>query len=162
MTDIFLNGNSKYWKKVIALQNNHWTLLFVSVKNNLVFYINSFGTSCTTQEQARSNWTTFCNKRDWKLNKIKWSTYDTSNQHIIQTDSFNCGVYVCYLFKLLIESKYDQLNFDKNIFDYRNDILQRFIDKSDEKLVKKYNENLKKKNNTSHVSPSSSIEIVSE
>jgi len=57
----------------------------------------------SARTRVRKNWANFWRKRGRKA-EIDWKhiTYT----HVDQTDNYNCGVYACYFFKLLLQGKF--------------------------------------------------------
>ena len=63
-----------------------------------------------------------------ELNKINFTLLKIIHQ--IQQDSYNCGVFVCHFFDLLVNGKLQNFNTEINIDAYRNVILKRISEHS--------------------------------
>ena len=110
----------------------HWTLFFVSIKNKQIFYIDPQGTEEKTSLEISKNFIEFAKTVKFFKN-IKFE--NVSLKHQIQKDTYNCGVYVCHFFDLLIKTKEISIlnnNIDQNIDinAYRKVILKKISDNS--------------------------------
>ena len=99
---------------------NHWCLLFVSVKSAEVIYIDPLLADIDKQDQVLANWNKFCKNRIG-LKEKKWHKREVKN--LIQTDGYNCGVYVCHFYNLLAKHKLFSLNLHIDINEYREIIV---------------------------------------
>jgi hypothetical protein len=66
-----------------------------------------------------ATWKKFCESRkDLSCNKWKMS----QEKYLLQNDNFNCGVFVCYFFSLLINGQQELLNRQIDINCFRSEI----------------------------------------
>ena len=105
--------------------SNHWCLLFVSVKTMEVVYIDPLLADLDKLDSVLSNWNKFCKNR-LGLKDKRWKSLQVS--HLIQTDGFNCGVYVCHFYNLLIKQQMFSLSSAFEINGYRNIITSTITD----------------------------------
>lgn len=63
-----------------------------------------------------------------ELSKITFTKLKIGHQ--VQQDSYNCGVFVCYFFVLLLNKKLDDFNIEIKIDDYRKAIIERISEQS--------------------------------
>ncbi len=127
----FLSG--PHW-----INQNHWTLFFVSFLNKQVVYFDPFGATVQMQEQFRKNWQAFCETKSWGKN-IQWSSFITPT-HKVQKDNYNCGPLVCKYFELFITNQYNKLQSDEfDMSKFRGQILKRLENNSSKTKVKHEN-----------------------
>ena len=102
----------------------HWALLFISLLDKSVCYINPIGstldelriaTDCVNQFIRTSKNQNF---KDIQLTTLKI-------EHQKQTDTYNCGVFVCYFFEILLSMKLDSFKNNIDINEYREVIKLR-------------------------------------
>lgn len=88
----------------VHINRDHWALLFANLKTQTIIYIDSRGENLELRNRVLKNWAKFTNDRktDELIKNIRWrmGVYD----HVYQIDCNNCGLFVCYFFKNLIES----------------------------------------------------------
>ena len=86
-----------------------------------VMYIDSKGENTITSEKVLNNWKIYCFTRD-RLSKMKWIT--ATNKHSMQktTDNSNCGVFLSYFFKQLLNQNVQLLNSPFDIENFRLEI----------------------------------------
>jgi Ulp1 family protease len=99
----------------------HWALMFVSLLNKEITYIDPFGATRSQCEDVRLNWTQFCKTR-MGLNDKVWKISKDSFKHCIQSDTHSCGVFVCCFFELLINGQREYLTSHFDIAAYRTKI----------------------------------------
>ena len=109
---------------------NHWALFFIDMSLKTIFYIDTDPAISQLHRTEKkisilNNWKKFCKNRN-VMKEYKWSINDSTYQ--LQNDSFNCGVFVCYYFDLLIKRKdYDLKNTVDNISLFRKVIFQKIV-----------------------------------
>ena len=69
-------------------------LLFVSLLDQTITYIDPFGANRSKCEDVRLNWKKFCSTRN-VLKEKTWTISPDSYIHSKQNDSFSCGVFIC-------------------------------------------------------------------
>ena len=110
----------------------HWTLFFISVKKRQIFYIDPQGTSQKNLLNISNNFKEF-SKSVHFLKNLEFSAIPVIHQ--IQNDTFNCGVYVCHFFEILLNVKNidltnNNINQNIDINYYRKIIIQKIKEKS--------------------------------
>ena len=110
----------------------HWTLFFVSIKKKQIFYIDPQGTDEKTRLEISKNFIEFAKGVKFFKN-IKFE--NVLLKHQIQKDNYNCGVYVCHFFDLLIKTNEisilnNDINQNINIDSYREVIIKKISDNS--------------------------------
>ena len=104
----------------------HWTLLFVSLLDQTVTYIDPFGANRSKCEDVRLNWKKFCST--WNVLKEKtWIISPDSYTHSKQNDSFSCGVFICNFFEHMINKKREFLVNNFDLVAYRAKITNTLI-----------------------------------
>jgi Ulp1 family protease len=112
-------GNIDYFGGLVTVNNNHWTLCFADIKEKIFYYIDSLKDNSIVNNTPFESWKKFCATRkglssnNWKLSQPKF---------ICQKDSYNCGVFVCHFFSLLINRQVDLLNLPIDINCFRSEI----------------------------------------
>ena len=74
-------------------------------------------------------------KKDIQLASTLWRMGEY--EHIKQTDNANCGVFVCYFFKMLINQDYGSLNRYFNPNEFRSTITENILENS-RKYIRKF------------------------
>ena len=71
-----------------------------------ILYIDSRGENIQCREKVFRNWVKYTKdrKKDIQLASTLWRMGEY--EHIKQTDNTNCGVFVCYFYKMLINPDY--------------------------------------------------------
>ena len=115
-----------------ALNFKHWCLLFISVKCKQIFYLDPQGTSQNELLNVSNNFKQFTKTVNFMKN-LEFMEIPVIHQ--IQNDSFNCGVYVCHFFEILlskknVDSSNNNINENININSFRQTIIQRIKEKS--------------------------------
>ena len=115
------------------------------------------------QSIALQKWKEFAKHRAI-LKNIEFTSFDTS-AHARQNDGadipYNCGLFVCYFFNLLLTEQYPKISEHvslETILAFRSKIAERFKSLNDAKQVKLYN----KKSMAISSDNDSSIEQISE
>ena len=67
------------------------------------------------KDRVLSNWISFCKIRNMKT--ISWQFLNIN--HVLQTDTNNCGVFISYFFKNIIEDKMTALGLPFNTSAFR-------------------------------------------
>ena len=106
----------------VHLNGNHWALLFVSLKTKEIYYIDPKGTTEDDLNNIGNKFITFASTNK-HLKGIKFSK--VLIKHQIQCDMFNCGVFVCYFFQLLVNENFSLFNDQINIYAFRKSILEK-------------------------------------
>ena len=112
----------------------------MSLKQGKVFYIDSLGTTKTMQSIALQKWKEFAKHRAI-LKNIDFTSFDTS-AHALQNDGYNCGIFVCYFFNLLLTEQYPKISEHvslETILAFRSKLAERFKSLNDAKQVNLYN-----------------------
>ena len=109
----------------MLFSSNHWCLQFFSVKTMELVYIYPLLADLDKLDSVLSNWNKFCEKR-MGLKDKRWKSLQVS--HLIQTDSFNCGVYICHFYNLFIKQQMFSLSSAYDINGYRNIITSTITD----------------------------------
>jgi len=107
----------------------HWTLLFVSLLDQTVTYIDPFGADRSKCEDVRLNWKKFCSTRN-VLKEKTWIISPDSYSHSKQNDSFSCGVFICNFFEHMINKKREFLVNNFDLAAYRAKITNTLITKN--------------------------------
>ena len=85
-------------------KNSHWILLLLGINNCELFTLDPLGQLCEGSRNFESchnvSARIFNNKFAQKILKIK------TLQRVQQTDSFNCGVFICYYARQIISGGY--------------------------------------------------------
>ncbi len=120
----------------VFIDGNHWCLLFIDNKNKTITYIDSLKNNNSLSlmfARIKKNWNELWLKNNNNTSNFKWNIlqYD----HILQNDGANCGVFVCYFFKYLLEENINLLNYNFNTDDFRKQIETRIIDNSKEFFI---------------------------
>jgi hypothetical protein len=69
------------------------------------------------------NWKAFCSKfKTANLADITWRFF--SSDCVQQTDSFNCGTFICYYLKCVIDQEFDKLKVEFDTVDFRKEIFE--------------------------------------
>ena len=115
-----------------TLKLKHWALFFVSVQAKKIFYIDPTGPDENMLKKISNTFMEFAKSIDF-LKNISFSIVPLVHQ--IQNDSFNCGVYICHFFEVLLNAKhvdkqFNNINKSININLYRQTILNRIVEKS--------------------------------
>jgi len=102
----------------VHINKNHWAVLFINVKTQTVWYINSKGENFDTGNKVLLNWRFFCKNHE-QLREIEWKT--NSYNHVIQfkNDNSYCGVFVSYFFDQLSAQNMPMLNEPYDIENFR-------------------------------------------
>ncbi|CAF1135781.1 unnamed protein product, partial [Brachionus calyciflorus] len=87
-----------------VFRDNHWTLLFVNLKNRSVVYIDPFGAPKESSKTIFDNWKKFAQSKH-ELRDFEWTEREIQHSRQKLTDGVNCGVYVCYFFYLLLQDQ---------------------------------------------------------
>ena len=103
------------------LNANHWALFFVSVISREIYYIDPIGTSETELDNIANKFVELVTSKKYLKNK-EFTKILVNHQK--QNDSFNCGVYVCYFFELLINRNIAGFNINIDINNFRRKILE--------------------------------------
>ena len=105
----------------VHINNNHWALLFVSIRTQTVLYIDSKGEGPETSKKVLRNWSTFSKSRN-DMKQTKWIM--TSYDHVLhlESDNSNCGVFACYFFEHLLKQDMAELNQPFDLNNYRTEI----------------------------------------
>ena len=106
------------------INENHWALLFVSMTENTIYYINPSGTNKHTLNEVAENFSKFAaSSKHFKHIRFNGQYI----KHQIQKDDHNCGVYVCHFFEMLVTKRKERFTQEINISSYRADIKSRII-----------------------------------
>ena len=113
-------------------KSKHWALFFVSVQAKKIFYVDPKGPDENTLKKISKTFMEFSKSVDF-LKNISFSIVPLVHQ--IQNDSFNCGVYICHFFEVLLNAKqvdkqFNNINKSIDINLYRQTILGRITEKS--------------------------------
>ena len=105
----------------VHINKNHWALLFINVKTQTVFYIDSMGENLDTSNKVLKNWSFFCKNREQMKDK-EWKTNIYNHAIQLEHDNCNCGVFVSYFFEKLLVQNMALLNtpFDNFRIQMRN------------------------------------------
>ncbi len=103
----------------VHVNGNHWTLFFANLQKKKMFYLDSAPSLSRNYEKRCSmyfnNWKEFWGS---KYKDENWQFIYLNEQH--QTDGYNCGVFVCYYFYLLInDDETEILQKNERIDDFR-------------------------------------------
>lgn len=105
------------YKKIFGFINenmNHWTCFLVDSDNSVIFYLDPYGEKDINKNKLVNNWSkysktfSFFSQRKWRTELIK---------HPIQKDSINCGVYVSFFLKFLLNGR--EVEFEDSIDDLK-------------------------------------------
>jgi len=106
-------------------------LFYVSIKSKKIYYIDPLGSSDEDFNRITNNFIKFANSsirlKTTQFTKVKLN-------HQIQQDSYNCGVFVCYFFEILITKNYALFNRCIDIQKYRTYIQKRLREFSNIKI----------------------------
>jgi hypothetical protein len=98
-------------------------LLFISLVTKEVIYIDPKGTSTDKADTVTKNVNMHLAKiKNFKNLKLKSKIVN----HQLQTDDYNCGVFVCYFYATMIENKFPNFDIKIDIDDYRTHIKEIF------------------------------------
>ena len=106
-TSVFKKENLNSFDQIVIpllVGGNHWTVVLISNLTEQLIYINPFGTNTSSAEAIFDSWLKFAKTRK-EYNFIEWS-YDLV-EHSIQSDSFNCGVFICIFIEKFIDYVYN-------------------------------------------------------
>ncbi len=102
-------------------------MLFISLVTKEVIYIDPKGTSTDKADTVTKNVNMHLAKiKNFKNLKLKSKIVN----HQLQTDDYNCGVFVCYFYAILIENKFPNFDIKIDIDDYRKHIKELFMSNS--------------------------------
>lgn len=104
-------------------------MVFINVKTMEFTFIDPYGTKNDLFEKIYQNWIYFCSKRS-DLRNFNWKKKHIS--HSLQTDNFNCGLFVCVFGERLLNQN-ENLFFDtspKNLNRLRSEINDIFLKNS--------------------------------
>ena len=107
-------------------EKNHWCLLFISMNDNQVIYIDPYQATKEKLNEVLANWGKFCKTRTGLKSK-EWKLSPYSSSHTKQIDSYSCGVFVSYFFEKLIKSEFNYLQNFFDVNDYRMIIKSKII-----------------------------------
>ena len=106
-------SNIKFISGPVFKNGNHWCLIYIYLLTNDIYYIDPNGAHEDEAKNVENNMRKYLNNTQLKLASIN---------HQKQQDSYNCGVFVCHFFKLLIENKIDSFSTQIDIDNYRETI----------------------------------------
>ena len=109
----------------------HWALLFVSIQDQTVVYIDPMGTTKDKSDSVCKSFAKFA-ETSKNLKNFKFTTKFI--EHQLQKDTYNCGTFVCYFFEILLK-KNDFLftkRIDINL--YRQEIKNKITQSSELKI----------------------------
>ena len=73
--------------------------MLVAIKTQQITYIDPLGASEIDKNRVHNNWRIFSSQRSMK--NFRWIVFDPN--HLLQTNDYTCGVYVCYFYKKYME-----------------------------------------------------------
>ncbi len=104
------------------MEVKHWALFFVSIVSKEIYYIDPVGTLEEDLDEIANKFILFAATNKY-LKNIQFVKKYINHQK--QVDSYNCGVYVCYFFQLLINRNLNAFQNTISIDDYRKTIFKQ-------------------------------------
>jgi hypothetical protein len=104
----------------ICLNNNHWTCVFIDIKQSNFFYFDPKG----LQEEEKLNkkyferWTEYYSMAYPEKTQLKWSNLSIPHPRQENKDNNNCGIFICLFISRYIETK--NIQFNTKPIDFKN------------------------------------------
>jgi len=104
--------------------NGHWKLCVILVKESKFILFNSLSLKRSNNRcEEFKNWKSFCCKfQSAKLADIHWRFF--SIDCVQQKDTFNCGTFICYYLKCVINDEFDKLKVEFDPVGFRKEIFE--------------------------------------
>ena len=96
----------------VILRKNHWALFFVSILSQTIYYIDPIGETKEEIEAAAKNFRKYIDLKKYFPNS---NFKEVQISHQKQIDSYNCGVFVCHFFEILLNQEIDLSKNEINI-----------------------------------------------
>lgn len=101
-------------------------MLFISLKSNEIFFFDPVGTKKSILEQLEKKFSIFAEKSQFFIKRgKKLSSVLLTHQLQKENDTWNCGVFICLYFKLMVKKEASLLNKEIDIDSFRDQILSR-------------------------------------
>ena len=104
------------------INNNHWLAVIIDINKEEFILLDPLVKSTPLADGCFESWCTYYNNRKHKR-EIKWSLKHVD--HPIQTDHFNCGVFVIRFIEKYLKNQVDnnQIHFDTSVVNLECDRL---------------------------------------